>query len=71
MNTSNEQLQEKKLHLENELKKLNIELGEVVNLNDSLVLENKEKVISPVPDIKIKLTYTKRMTILVEKNTSW
>jgi hypothetical protein len=45
MNTSNEQLQEKKIHLENELKKLNSELAEVLNLNDNLVLENKEKVI--------------------------
>lgn len=45
MNTTNEQLQEKKLYLENEMKKLNYELIEVLNLNDSLLLENKEKVI--------------------------
>lgn len=44
MNSTNEQLQEKKQNLENELKKLNFQLAEVLNLNDNLVLENKEKV---------------------------
>ena len=43
MNLSNEQLQERKQHLENELRKLQTELVDVLNLNDSLTLQNKEK----------------------------
>ena len=44
MNTTNDQLQEKKINLENELRRVQIELVEVLNLNDNLTLENKEKV---------------------------
>mmetsp|Transcript_17121 Transcript_17121/g.28604 ORF Transcript_17121/g.28604 Transcript_17121/m.28604 type:complete len:602 (-) Transcript_17121:120-1925(-) len=43
MNSSNEQLQEKKAILEQELKRVNLELANVLNLNDTLALENKEK----------------------------
>jgi hypothetical protein len=43
MNASNEQLQEKKAILEQELKRVNLELANVLNLNDTLALENKEK----------------------------
>eukprot|EP00602_Paraphysomonas_sp_CaronLab_P001618 CAMPEP_0185031938 /NCGR_PEP_ID=MMETSP1103-20130426/19685_1 /TAXON_ID=36769 /ORGANISM="Paraphysomonas bandaiensis, Strain Caron Lab Isolate" /LENGTH=521 /DNA_ID=CAMNT_0027567639 /DNA_START=31 /DNA_END=1593 /DNA_ORIENTATION=- len=43
MNTTNDQLQEKKINLENELRRVQIELVEVLNLNDNLTLENKEK----------------------------
>ena len=43
MNSTNEQLQEKKAVLEQELKRVNLELANVLNLNDSLALQNKEK----------------------------
>jgi hypothetical protein len=43
MNSTNEQLQEKKVILEQELKRINLELANVLNLNDTLALENKEK----------------------------
>lgn len=41
MNSTNEQLQEKKSILEQELKKVHLELAKVLNLNDTLALENK------------------------------
>jgi hypothetical protein len=44
MNLSNDQLLEKKQYLENELRKIQAELVEVLNTNDSLLLLNKEKV---------------------------
>ena len=43
MNSSNDQLQDKKTVLEQELKRINLELANVLNLNDTLALENKEK----------------------------
>ena len=43
MNATNEQLQEKKVSLEQELRKVNLQLANVLNLNDTLALENKEK----------------------------
>jgi predicted nucleic acid-binding Zn-ribbon protein len=44
MNLSNEQLQEKKQHLESELRKLQSDLVDILNQNDVLTLQNKEKV---------------------------
>jgi ABC-type transport system involved in cytochrome bd biosynthesis fused ATPase/permease subunit len=43
MNLSNEQLQEKKQHLESELRKLQTDLVDILNQNDVLTLQNKEK----------------------------
>ena len=43
MNLSPEQLQEKKSYLENELKKLQQDLVGILNQNDILTFQNKEK----------------------------
>jgi hypothetical protein len=62
MNLSNEQLQEKKLHLESELKKLQSDLVEILNQNDILTLQNKEK-------DEIIINREKKLNEIKDKNT--
>jgi hypothetical protein len=45
MKLTNEQMQEEKSNLEQELRKLQVELVDILNLNDSLVAKNNEKVL--------------------------
>jgi hypothetical protein len=62
MNLSNEQLQEKKAHLESELKKLQSDLVEILNQNDILTLENKTK-------DEIIISREKKLNEIKDKNT--
>ncbi len=46
---SNEQLMEEKANLEQELRRLQLELVDILNINDNLAIQIKDKVMSKIP----------------------